>query len=394
MQRRHFIRSMAAPAVAIGSGRLFAGTGQQPRLLLVFLRGAYDCANLLVPISSDFYYAARPDIAIARPSADTASALALNADWGLHPALRDSIYPMFQSGQASFVPFAGTEDSSRSHFQTQDGIELGQPLDQSRNYQSGFLNRLATLVQGAAPMAFTDRLPLALRGSMAVPNTTLRAVARTAVDARQSAIIDAMYQGTGLAGAVSGGFAVRDEVAREMALEMDASSRSAVSTRGFELEARRVARLMRARYTIGFVDVGGWDTHVGQGGASGYLATRLEELGRGLCAYAQEMGPLWRATTVVVLSEFGRTLRQNGNRGTDHGHGSAYWVLGGGMAGGKVLGEQVRVDASTLFENRDLPVLNDYRALLGGLFARQYGLNATQLAQVFPGSAPRDLGLL
>ena len=164
MQLRHFIRSMAGPAVAMASGRLFAGTGQQPRLLLVFLRGAYDCANLLVPISSDFYYAARPDIAIARPSADLASALALNADWGLHPALRDSIYPMFQSGQASFVPFAGTDDTSRSHFQTQDGIELGQPLGQSRNYQSGFLNRLATLVQGADPMAFTDRLPLALRG--------------------------------------------------------------------------------------------------------------------------------------------------------------------------------------------------------------------------------------
>jgi uncharacterized protein (DUF1501 family) len=214
------------------------------------------------------------------------------------------------------------------------------------------------------------------------------------VDARQSRIISGMYQGTALGGAVSQGFAVRDEVARDMAAEMEAASRNAISARGFELEARRIARLMKGRHRLGFVDVGGWDTHVGQGGATGQLANRLEELGRGLAAFAQEMGSRWHETAVVVVSEFGRTFRQNGNNGTDHGHGSVYWVLGGGLRGGQIAGEQVPVSPTHLFQNRDTPVLNEFRSVLGGLLARQFGLSPTQLATVFPAAQPRDLGLM
>jgi uncharacterized protein (DUF1501 family) len=175
---------------------------------------------------------------------------------------------------------------------------------------------------------------------------------------------------------------------------MDAASSSAISARGFELEARRIARLMKGRHRLGFVDVGGWDTHVGQGGATGQLATRLEELGRGLAAYAQEMGARWSETTVVVVSEFGRTFRQNGNNGTDHGHGSVYWVLGGAVRGGQVVGEQVAVTPNNLFQNRDYPVLNEVRSLLGGLLQRQFGLSPSQLATVFPGAQARDLRLI
>jgi uncharacterized protein (DUF1501 family) len=152
--------------------------------------------------------------------------------------------------------------------------------------------------------------------------------------------------------------------------------------------------MMRDNYNLGFVDVGGWDTHVNQGAATGYLASRLDELGAGLAAFASEMGPAWQNTTIVVMSEFGRTFRQNGNRGTDHGHGSVFWVMGGSVRGNQVAGEQVRVEQTTLFQNRDFPVLNEYRALLGGLFQRQYGLNSKQLDSVFPGAKPLDLGLL
>jgi uncharacterized protein (DUF1501 family) len=133
---------------------------------------------------------------------------------------------------------------------------------------------------------------------------------------------------------------------------------------------------------------------VGQGAATGYLASRLDELGRGLATLPQEMGAAWKDTTVVVMSEFGRTFRQNGNRGTDHGHGSVMWVLGGSVRGGRVAGEQVAVNKASLFQDRDYPVLNEYRSVLGGLFARQYGLGASQLAQVFPGASARDIGLL
>jgi uncharacterized protein (DUF1501 family) len=214
-----------------------------------------------------------------------------------------------------------------------------------------------------------------------------------------------MYANTRLAGAVAGGFETRDEVMRSMESgassmglgamgEMEAASRNAITTKGFEGEARRVARVMRDRYRLGFIDVGGWDTHVGQGGATGTLATKLGELGRGLAGFAQEMGPAWQQTVVVVMSEFGRTFRENGNRGTDHGHGSVFWVMGGAVKGGRIAGEQQAVAQATLFQNRDYPVLNEYRAVLGGLFARQYGLNAAQLERVFPGATPRDLALV
>ena len=401
MQRRRLLQTLGLLPIAGGAGALLAAPAASSKLLVVFLRGAYDCCNLLVPTASDFYYESRPDIAIARPpaagvGADPANptAIALDANWGLHPALAGNLWPLYQKGELAFVPFAGTDDTSRSHFETQDGIELGQPLDRRRDYRSGFLNRLAEVVNGAAPMAFTDQLPLSMQGRAQVPNMALRSVGQSALDARQSRLIADMYEDTPLAAPVQEGFAVRANVARQLSAEMDAAGRGAVSARGFSAEAQRIGRLMAQGYNLGFVDVGGWDTHVNQGGAKGNLATRLGNLGDGLAQLPAAMGPAWRDTTVVVISEFGRTFRQNGNRGTDHGHGTVYWVLGGGVRGGKVLGEQLVVDQAHLFQNRDLPVLNEYRAVLGGLFARQFGLRPAQLAKVFDGVAPRDLGLV
>lgn len=412
MHRRHCLHTLTAlaaagPAALVPTAASMAATrspaaGQAPRLLLVFLRGGYDCAHLLVPHASSFYYESRPHIAIARPG-EPDGALALDADWGLHPALAATLAPLYRQKQVAFVPFSGTEDLSRSHFDTQDSIELGQPLSARRDYRSGFLNRLAAEIgaqarwrDGLSPMAFTDTLPLVLRGSYDVPNTALSATAgKSFIDERQAEIIASMYGGTPLAAPVAEGFQTRSEVARSMQGEKDAASRSALSTKGFEGTARRMARLMQSRYDLGFVDVGGWDTHVGQGAASGALANRFEELGRGLAAFADEMGaPAWRQTTVVVLSEFGRTFRENGNRGTDHGHGSVMWVLGGGVAGGRIAGEQQAVTAATLFQNRDYPVLNDYRSVLGGLFARMYGLPPSAIARVFPSTKASDLKLV
>ncbi len=396
MQRRHLLQLGLGAALPTW---LWAASPEAPRLLVVFLRGAYDAANLLVPVASPFYYEARPSIAIAKDSA-----LPLDGAWGLAPALADSIHPLWLKQQAAFVPFAGTHDTTRSHFETQDHIELGQPDDVAaggRDFRSGFMNRLAgVLGAGGASssrleaMAFTDQVPLILRGSLPVANQALRELGKPAINAAQAQAIAGMYAGTRMAGTVSSGFEVREEVSREMAGEMEAASRGAIAAKGFALEARRVARLMRERVTLGFIDVGGWDTHVGQGGATGQLATKLGELGKGLALFADEMGPQWKNTVVVVVSEFGRTFRENGNRGTDHGHGSAYWVLGGSVRGGRIAGEQVEVKAATLFQNRDYPVLNEYRAVFGGLLRRLYGLNDAQLATVFPGASARDIGLV
>lgn len=397
MKRRDLIRfGLGAGIASALPMQLWAASPDTPRLLVVFLRGAYDAANLLVPTGSSFYYEARPNIAIARTAA-----LALGDGWGLAPAVADSVHPLWLKGQAAFVPFAGTHDTTRSHFETQDHIELGLADDGARDFRSGFMNRLAGVLGAGAPassrleaMAFTDQVPLILRGSLPVANQALRDLGKPAINAAQARAIAAMYADTRLAGAVSGGFEVREEVSREMAGEMEAASRGAIAAKGFALEARRVARLMRERVALGFIDVGGWDTHVGEGGATGQLANRLGELGRGLALFADEMGPHWSRTVVVVVSEFGRTFRENGNRGTDHGHGSAYWVLGGGIRGGRIAGEQVEVTPATLFQNRDWPVLNEYRALFGGLFRRMYGLNDAQLATVFPGASARDIGLV
>ena len=396
MQRRHALSLVASlgSGLLLGPTRLWAAPPSGARLLVVFLRGAYDACNLLVPTGSNFYYETRREIAIARPSTDPASTLPLDDGWGLHPALRETIYPLYQNGQATFIPFAGTHDLSRSHFETQDSIEQGRGPDSRGTYGSGFLNRLAGVISGVRPMAFTDQLPMVFQGEQRVPNTALRTLGRSSVDARQSQLIASMYQGTSLGAQVQEGFAVRDEVMRDMSAEMEASGRNAVSSKGFEAEAKRIARLMADGYNLGFVDIGGWDTHINQGGAQGYLANRLEELGAGLAAYAQEMGPAWRDTTVVVISEFGRTFRQNGSRGTDHGHGTVYWVLGGGVRGHRIAGVQQRLERETLFQDRDLPVLNEYRAIFGGLAQRLYGLSASQLDTVFPGAAPRDLGLV
>lgn len=399
MLRRHYLQALGASALGLATAQVAAAPrAGDARLLLVFLRGGYDCASLLVPTGSSFYYESRPNIAIARPGQE-GGALELTSDWGLHPVLADSMLPLYQRRELAFVPFAGTDDLSRSHFDTQDSIELGQPLGGRRDYGSGFLNRLAAELGAkrttAAPMAFTSTLPLVLRGTVDVPNTALAAAAgKAGVDERQAGLIDMMYRSTALARPVAEGFATQGEVARSMQGEMDAASRNALSTKGFEGTARRMARLMQTRYHLGFVDVGGWDTHVGQGNATGALANRFEELGQGLAGFAQEMGPAWKNTVVVVVSEFGRTFRENGNRGTDHGHGTVFWVLGGGVAGGRIAGEQQALTATTLFQDRDHPVLNDYRAVLGGLFGRMYGLNATALARVFPGARATDLRLV
>ncbi len=407
MQRRDLLKLLAAAPLAGAAGRLIAAPAADgAKLLVVFLRGAYDSANLLVPIGGEaraFYEASRPTIAVPLPGQPN-GAIALDNQWGLHPALASTVMPLFEKQQASFIPFAGTEDLTRSHFETQDSIELGQALDRSRDYRSGFLNRLAGVLGGGpltevSPIAFTDQLPLSMRGDAKAANMALASLGRPGIDERQAQIIESMYRNTPLAAEVSEGFKVRNDVMAAVKAEMDNASRNAMSAKGFELVARRMGNLMRERFDLGFVDIGGWDTHVGQGGGgTGYLAGRLEELGRGVAGFAQEMGDsAWRDTVVVVISEFGRTFRENGNKGTDHGHGTVYWVLGGGLsakAGGRVVGEQAQVSKAGLFQDRDYPVLNEYRAVFGGLFARMYGLTPVQLDRVFAGVTPRDLALI
>ncbi|CAM5306217.1 DUF1501 domain-containing protein [Rhodanobacter lindaniclasticus] len=400
MNRREFLRASVCAGAACPllsfTGRLFAAPPDAPRFLLVFLRGGYDCNNVLVPWASDFYYESRPTLAIARPDAGNPdSAIRLDANWGLNPILRDALLPLWQRRQLAFVPFAGTDDLSRSHFETQNNIETGAPTTPRGSFRSGFLARLSSQLTGVPAIAFTGNLPLSFQGAgKDIPNISLRDAPKARFDARQAAILADMYKGTTLADAAADGLALPASIASNLRDEMLKASGGAPSARSFASETRRIASLMRERYRLGFVDVGGWDTHVNQGSTTGGLATNLRHLAEGLAAYADTLGEAWNRTTVVVLSEFGRTFRENGDKGTDHGHGTVYWVLGGRVDGGRVAGEQVRVDASGLLQNRDYPVLTNYRDLLGGLFARLWGLRAGQLQTVFPQARPRDLRLV
>jgi uncharacterized protein (DUF1501 family) len=392
--------------------RAYAAPGAADiRFLLVFLRGGYDAANVVIPVGSPFYYEARPKLAVPAPDPkNPEAALPLagsgqSVAWGLHPALRETIYPLWSDGQVAFVPFAGSRDMSRSHFETQDRVEGGLPLPRegaSAAHGSGFLNRLAGILGGAAaPVAFTDRLPVVMSGDVVVPNVSLKGSARAPFDDRQMALLAGMYAGTRFEPLISEGFELRKTVAQQAEMmaggttgEMQAANRNALSARGFEVEARRMAGLMKDKFTLAFIDVGGWDTHVNEGGAQGQLANLIANLGQGLAVFAREMGPAWASTVVVVISEFGRTFRENGTRGTDHGHGTVYWVLGGGVRGGRLAGEQVAVTRQTLNQDRDWPVHTEYRALLSGLFKRVYRLQDASLDRVFPRTRPLDVGLL
>jgi len=315
--------------------------------------------------------------------------------------------PLWQKGQLAFIPFAGTEDLTRSHFETQDSVETGMPIAAPgatpHSYGSGFLNRLAAALDGAAaPVSFTDGLPTVMTGDLVIPNVSLKGTGRPAFDDRQMALLAGMYAGTRFEPLIAEGFDLRKTVAQQdqmmqsgaMAAEMQAANRNAITARGFELEARRMAGLMRDKFNVAFIDVCGWDTHVNQGNAQGQLANLLTSLGQGLAGFAEQMGPAWSHTVVVVISEFGRTFRENGTRGTDHGHGSVYWVLGGALEGGRFAGDQIEVAQKTLNQNRDWPVMTEYRAMLGGLFKRLYSLDQTRLDRVFPNTVPQDLGLV
>ena len=399
MNRREFLLAAAAATAALPalsfSGKLFATPTNTPRFLLVFLRGGYDCNNLLVPCSSDFYYESRPTLAIARPdTGNPNSAIALDANWGLNPVLRDSIYPLWQRKQIAFVPFAGTDDLSRSHFETQNNIERGEPAGQDSNFRSGFLARLSGELTGAPAIAFTNNLPLSFQGSAKdIPNISLKGDTKARFNARQSAILSDMYKGTSLASATADGLALPNTVSEDLRNEMVKASGGAPSAHNFAAETQRIATLMRDQYRLGFVDVGGWDTHVNQGSITGGLANNLRNLGEGLAAYADALGDEWNNTTVVVVSEFGRTFRENGDKGTDHGHGTVHWVLGGKVNGGRIAGEQVAVNQQSLLQNRDYPVLNNYRDVLGGLLKQNWGLDSAQLETVFPGAKPVNLAL-
>ncbi len=367
-------------------------TAASSKLVVVFLRGAVDGLSVVVPYAEAAYYRARETIAIPPPGAD-GGGLDLDGRFALHPSLA-ALMPHWQSGRLAFVHAAGSTDPTRSHFDAQDYMESGTPGRKST--ADGWINRLiGVLPGGGTALSVGAVMPRALAGvqPVAVLPSGRGAMRASPLDRpRIGAAFDQLYGGNDKLGDAyrESRQSHKDMMAtlgtENLAAEMQAASNGAAPASVFTSDAGRLARLMRGdpRIRIAFLAVGGWDTHANQGASSGQLANRLQALGHGLTGLAQGLGPDLDDTVIVVMSEFGRTVRQNGNGGTDHGHGNVMWLLGGPVAGGKVHGRWPGLDNSALHEGRDLAVTTDFREVLAHVAARHLRVNDQQMARLFP----------
>jgi uncharacterized protein (DUF1501 family) len=402
MRRRDLLAISGAALLPLGGAWAApaAGTtkGAPKRLVIVMLRGAVDGLNVVIPYGEDAYYAARPTIAIAKPGGGGGGGggegLALDGHFALHPALA-ALLPLWQAKQLAFVHAAGSPDPTRSHFDAQLFIENGTPG--KRVGEDGWMNRLLGALPGAHgptdAVAVGPTVPQILRGKLAVANLPLGPAATRpmAIDRPVvAAAFDQLYAGDGaIERAYREGRAARTELVGDMAEQMEADN-GAPPAASLPAAAMRLARLIGRDRSIrlAFVALGGWDTHVRQGGAEGQLAGRLRPLGDGLAAFAKGLGDDWRDTVVIVVSEFGRTVHENGDGGTDHGHGNAIWVLGGGVRGGHIYGDWPGLAPAALYQNRDLAATTDYRTVLAAILARHLSLPDRALAGIFPGFTP------
>ena len=425
-------RVWAQPAP--GSGRSVAGGG---RLVVVFLRGAYDGLSAFVPYADADYYAIRPNIAIAAPDGTAQTALRLDNTFALHPAL-SPLLPLWQQGVLGFVPAAGLPVPNRSHFDAQYQMEIARTGKTSSS--PGWLNTMAELEgrsgnpvnassnDSAVAIGVGEANPVILGGPAAVKLIPRgQAAEKTGVlanDKTRQALLD-LYAGNDTLGtAFRQGADSRMQSAqqltsakvvadarRDMAMQeaprmsdrsldrdgapanfqmryaqMAAASNGAPDPIGLQLDAQHLGTLMGndRKLRLGFLSAGGWDTHASQGAVTGQLANNLGNLARGIAQLRQVFAE--PGDVIVVISEFGRTSAENGTRGTDHGFGNALWLVGNNVAGGRWHGEWTGLAHGNLNEGRDLPAHHDYRAVLAQVLRRTFALGDSQLASVLPDS--------
>lgn len=397
MFRRQLLQLGAFTLAGLPLGLVRAQDATPRKLVVVMLRGAVDGLSVVAPYGERAYAAERPRIAIAPPGSD-AGLLKLDSLFGLHPSL-GPLKKHWDSGALAFVHASGSPDTTRSHFDAQDYLESGTPGRKST--PDGWMNRLLTVLPGElAPTRAISQGSTPARifaGPAPVASLGLgpKAMDRRAIDnpAMQAGLAKLYANDPSLNATLRDTTEGRSEMARSMAAverepkSMDPSADAgAQSARSFAADARRLGQLIRKdpHTQLAFTSVGGWDTHVNQGGAQGQLANKLAALGEGLDALAIGLGDALKDSVIVVLSEFGRTVRQNGNGGTDHGRGNVVWLLGGPVAGGQVLGEWPGLDTAALADGRDLAVRTDFRRVLAPVLQRHLGLNDAALAMVLP----------
>jgi uncharacterized protein (DUF1501 family) len=398
--RRIFLRNSALAVVgtaAVPSFLTRAAFGavengaSTKRLVIIFQRGAADGLNIVVPHAAPQYYAMRPSINIPRKSV-----IDLDGFFGLHPSLA-SFQPLWQQRHLAIVHAAGSPDTTRSHFDAQDFMETGTPGVKAT--EDGWLNRslhnLPPTPQQSAfrAIALGPSLPRILSGAepaVAMNNINDFSVggiknpkpspAATAFEAMYDHSSDSVLHGTG----EETFDAVKMLKAADPGKYAPAAGANYPKGR-FGDSLRQLAQLIKANLgvQVAFADIGGWDNHVNEGATEGQLANVLSDFSQSLAAFWTDLGDLGEDTVVVTMSEFGRTARENGNRGTDHGHANVMFVLGGPVKGGKVYGRWPGLDQSQLYEGRDLALTTDFRQVIGEAVARHMGNK--NLADVFPG---------
>ena len=373
-----------------------AAPGRRKVLVAVFQRGAVDGLSMIVPHGDRDYFTARGSIAIARPAGGSPeAAIDLDGFFGLHPALAP-LRPMWDERRLAAVHACGSPDVSRSHFDAQDYMETGTPG--VKGTPDGWLARALASEKPAAPAPFRavalgSTLPRSLRGDAdAVALASVRdfdvrqdaGMARGGVSARQG--FEALYEeDAGLRAAGREAFGAIRKLRGADPQRLPPQHGAQYPRGRFGESMRQIAQLIRADVglEVAFADIGGWDTHAGQGNERGALANRLSDLAQGLAAFDRDLGDAMADVVVLTMSEFGRTVRENGNRGTDHGHGTAMMVLGGAVRGGRVYGRWPGLARETLFEGRDLAVTTDFRSLFSEVAVRHLGIDPH--APLFPG---------
>jgi uncharacterized protein (DUF1501 family) len=409
VSRRAFLKGSSVAMFGLGaapawlSRSVYAGEGPNTRkkiLVAIFQRGAVDGLNVVVPFGEQRYYDLRPTIAIPKPNGGPDAAIDLDGFFGLHPSLAP-LKPLYDARHLAIIEAVGSPDPTRSHFDAQDYMESGTPGLKATT--DGWLNRALPKESKISPVravSIGSTLSRTLRGrndAVAVKNINDFQVR----DARGSATFESMYDssldtmlhGTG------------KETFDAVKLMQDIQKRTYTPANGaaypngpFGQSLLQIARLIKADagLEVAFADIGGWDTHVNEVGAQpsvGILANNLADFGKSLAAFYQDLGDRMADVTVVTMSEFGRTAKENGNRGTDHGHANVMFAMGGNVQGGKVYGDWPGLASEQLYENRDLDLTTDFRDVLGEIVVKHLG--NPNLKAVFPGyTEPKFRGLL
>lgn len=382
--------------------------GGKPALVVIFMRGAADALNMIVPVGDPDYEAARPTLAMAQAD----GLLELDKTFSMHPAL-GALMPQWEAGNLAPIVNAGSPHRTRSHFDAQDWMEFGAPGD--RTLREGWLNRYlevtkpkkGTEASEFRALGMQELLPRSLRGKypvLAVPTSLGRRKTDKTLDRFEQFYGDAdpmMEGGMGgrreddAAGVVESG-RITIETLRRFGEIVKAGEKkrgdkpttvsgSTYPDSKFGQRMKQIALVLRADegLEVAGIDYGGWDDHTREGSIEGNMANRMTDFARSLGAFCQDLGPRMQNTTVLVMTEFGRTVRENGNNGTDHGHGGCMFVIGGGVKGGKVHGDWTGLKENDLYQGRDLAVTTDFRDVYHAVLANTLGFEAPK--EFFPG---------